>query len=224
MNPTVDPRQMTPRLYRNMELMFGRYVRDLQAGANLADLGCGTGFLLYWLAGHQGLRVHGVDACESQTSIASMAVPSANIAVGDIRDFLRTSHRKYTVIFCMDVLEHMETDDICFEAMRDILAALEPGGVLICRVPNAAHILGTYSRYIDITHRRSFTSHSLHQALTAAGFASVEFVPTQSSILLGKVRLRLENLLHRALYLLGGYTQERIFTQNVIAAARKSGS
>jgi predicted SAM-dependent methyltransferase len=122
----------------------------------------------------------------------------------------------------MDVLEHMETDDICFETMRDILHSLAPGGVLICRVPNAAHMLGTYSRYMDITHRRGFTSHSIRQALMAAGYDSVEFVPTQSSILLGKIRLGLEHLLHRVLFLLGGYTQEHIFTQNVIAAARKS--
>jgi predicted SAM-dependent methyltransferase len=119
------------------------------------------------------------------------------------------------------VLEHLETNDQCFDAMAAIERALRPGGFLICRVPNAAHILGTYSRYIDITHHRLFTSHSLRQALLAAGFTSVELIPTQSSILVGKTRLWLEHWLHRVLFLLGGHPGEDTFTQNVVAIAHK---
>jgi 2-polyprenyl-3-methyl-5-hydroxy-6-metoxy-1,4-benzoquinol methylase len=223
MNPTLDPAQMTERLYRNMELMFGRFVRALPKGSLVADLGCGTGFLLYWLARHKNVILSGVDASDSQAELARRAVSSAQIECGDLVAFLKERPGEFSGLFCMDTLEHLETAEDCFEALQAIEAALKPGGFFICRVPNAAHVLGSYSRYMDITHHRSFTSHSLKQALRAAGFTQIELIPTQSSILLGKTRLMLEKWFHRALFLLGGYTMEDTFTQNVIAVGYKAG-
>lgn len=222
MNPTLDPAQMTERLYRNMELMFGRYVRSLPNGSQVADLGCGTGFLLYWLARHQNVALFGVDMSDTQADLAQQAVPRARIECGDIVEFLELRETQFDGLFCMDVLEHLESAEELFAALRGIEQALRPGGFFICRVPNAAHVLGSYSRYVDITHHRSFTSHSLRQALQAAGFDHIELIPTQSSILLGKTRLFLERWFHRALFLLGGYTLEDTFTQNVVAVGFKT--
>ena len=115
------------------------------------------------------------------------------------------------------MLEHLETDQEVFLLLRAAREALEPNGVFVCRVPNAAHILGSYSRYMDITHHRSFTSHSLRQALMAGGFADIRPIPTLSSAWLGKLRLNMEHVLHRTLFLLGGYTMETTYTQNVVA-------
>jgi 2-polyprenyl-3-methyl-5-hydroxy-6-metoxy-1,4-benzoquinol methylase len=221
MNPTVDPAKMPARLYDNMDLMFGDVIRALPAGSCVADLGCGTGFLLHWLAKHD-LKLSGVDASATQADQARAAVPRATIFTGDILDFLQTRGDSFSALFCMDVLEHIKNDDGLLAILQNARQRLLPGGVFVCRVPNAAHLLGNYSRHIDITHHRGFTGPSLRQALNAAGFEEVRLMPAQSSIFLGKLRLFLEHWLHRALFLLGGHTQERVFTQNVIAVARKT--
>jgi len=211
------------RTYRNMELMYGPLVDQLSPGQAVIDVGCGAGFFLHWLSQRPSpaLRLFGVDACEDQAQFARAAAPEAEIIVEDAISFLDGKRSAFGGIFCVDMLEHVETDENCFHLLRGVQEALEPGGFFVCRVPNAAHILGSFSRYIDITHHRSFTSHSLRQALTAAGFRNVQFIPHRSSSWLGKLRLGLEYLFHRALFLLSGYAAEDIYTQNVVAVGFK---
>jgi 2-polyprenyl-3-methyl-5-hydroxy-6-metoxy-1,4-benzoquinol methylase len=201
--------------------MYGSFVDDLPQGSAVVDVGCGAGFLLHWLARTPGLRMIGIDACATQADLARHAAPLAEIVCGDAVGYFDSKIEQYQGVFCMDMLEHLPMEEDCLKLLNSILVSLKPGGFFICRVPNAAHILGSYSRYMDITHHRSFTSHSLRQALGAAGFRSVSLIPTQSSILLGKVRLKFEHVFHRALFLLGGYTMESTFTQNVIAVGFK---
>lgn len=221
MNPALDPAQMPRRVYRNMDLMYGELISGLPPASVVGDLGCGTGYLLYWLAAKPHVVPVGVDACETQAEIARSAVPRARVHCADVLDFLKHYSGYFAALFCIDVLEHMEDDERVLELLTSALRSLRPGGFLVCRVPNAAHILGSYSRYLDITHHRSFTSHSLRQAFQAAGFKQVRLIPARSSILLGKLRLGLEHVFHQALFLLGGYTSERIFTQNVTAVGFK---
>jgi 2-polyprenyl-3-methyl-5-hydroxy-6-metoxy-1,4-benzoquinol methylase len=222
MNPTLDVGRFPRRSYRNMEITYGPLVNRLAPGQAVVDVGCGVGFLLHWLAGKSSLRLVGVDVSDSQARLARSAVSKAEIICEDAVSFLGRKHAEFGAVFCMDMLEHLETDDQCFSLLQAVREALEPRGFLVCRVPNAANILGSYSRYIDITHHRSFTSHSLRQALTAAGFEDVRLIPTRSSTWLGKLRLGLEYALHRALFRLAGYTMEDTFAQNVIAVGFKS--
>jgi 2-polyprenyl-3-methyl-5-hydroxy-6-metoxy-1,4-benzoquinol methylase len=224
MNPRgLEAASVRRRTYRNMELMYGPLVDQLSPGQSIIDVGCGTGFFLHWLSQRPlpELRLFGVDACEGQAQLACAAAPRAEIVVDDAISFFGSKRSAFGGIFCIDMLEHIETDESCFHLLRGIQEALEPGGFFVCRVPNAAHILGSFSRYIDITHHRSFTSHSLRQALTAAGFRNVEFIPHRSSSWLGKLRLGLEYLFHRALFLLSGYAAADIYTQNVVAVGFK---
>lgn len=159
---------------------------------------------------------------ESQVQLSRQAAPSAEVFFQDALSFLRSRPNEFGGLFCTDMLEHLETDQEVFALLLAAKAALQPGGFLVCRVPNAAHILGSYGRYIDITHHRSFTSHSLRQAFSAAGFENISLIRTRSSSWLGQFRLHLEHLFHSALLLLGGYTMERTFTQNVIAIGFQS--
>jgi len=222
MNPTLDPAQMPKRFYRNLELMYGPLVNRLAPGQAVADIGCGTGFLLHWLSKRPGLRTLGVDASAGQVALARRALPTTEICFGSALPFLQSEPRRFGGLFCIDMLEHLETEEEVLALLRAAWEALESGGFFICRVPNAAHVLGSYSRYMDITHHRSFTSHSLRQALSAAGFVDIRLIPTRSSIWLGQLRLGLEYVFHRALFLLGGYPMGETFTQNVIAVGYKS--
>lgn len=217
MNPTLDAAKLPQRTYRNMQLMYGPLVGGLAPGQAVADLGCGAGFMLRWLARRSDLRIVGVDASEGQVEYSRKAAPSVEVVFQDALSFLRNHPNEFGGLFCVDMLEHLETDHDVFAFLLAAKAALQPGGFLVCRVPNAAHVLGSYGRYMDITHHRSFTSHSLRQALSAAGFKNIELIRTRSSSWLGQLRLYLEHVLHTALFVLGGYLTERTFTQNVIA-------
>lgn len=220
MNPTLNAEEMPERVYRNMEMMFGSLVNCLFEGEDVVDIGCGAGFLLHWLSRKPSLHLQGVDACEGQTILARRAAPDATIVCGNALEFLKERRAMFAGAFCMDVLEHMDDAD-CLTLLQDARDALKPGGFFVCRVPNAAHVLGSYSRYLDITHRRSFTGPSLIQALEAVGFSQVRLIPTRSSVLLGRLRLALEYALHRVLFLICGHSSERTFTQNVIAVGLK---
>ena len=222
-NPAgLDADRVAPRTYRNMELMYGSLVDHLPPGAAVADIGCGAGFFLRWLSQRPGLRLFGVDACEGQAECARVAAPNAEIVVQDGLTFLKDKASVYKGVFCIDIVEHIETDEECFDFLRGIQEALEPGGFFVCRVPNAAHVLGSYCRYVDLTHHRIFTVHSLRQALTVAGFRDIRFIPHRSSSILGTIRLGLEYLLHRALFLLCGYPKEAIYTENLVAVGFKA--
>lgn len=222
MNATLDATRAAERTYRNMELMYGSLMERLHPGQAVVDLGCGVGFSLYWLARRPALRIIGVDASERQLELARRAVPQAELLRADVLDYLRDKRSAFGALICMDVLEHLETDDQCFQLLESAHRALQPGGFLICRVPNAANVLGTFHRHIDITHHRIFTTYSLRQALAAAGFGGIRFIPHRSSAVLGKIRLGVEYLFHRFLFLMNGYVRRDIYTQNVVAVGFKS--
>lgn len=222
-NPSgLDASRVAPRTYRNMELMYGPLVDRLPHGSIVVDVGCGAGFFLRWLSKKPSLKLLGVDACEGQAQCARLAAPRADIVVQDGLAFLENKSSVFGGVFCIDVVEHIETDENCFTFLQGVQESLVPGGFFVCRVPNAAHILGSYSRYVDITHHRIFTMHSLRQAFSAAGFCNIQFIPHRSSSWLGKLRLGLEYLLHRALFLLGGYQEDAIYTQNLVVVGFKS--
>ncbi len=221
LSSTLDVAKFPRRTYKNMELMYGRLLDRLAAGQAVADLGCGAGFLLHWLSGRPHLRLTGCDLSESQAELARKAVPSAEIVFQDAVDFLEGKRDAFGAVFCMDMLEHLETDDQCFRLLSEVHQALERNGFFVCRVPNAANVLASFHRYLDITHHRMFTSHSLRQAFEAAGFQEIRFLPHRSSSLVANVRLGLEYVLHRALYLLSGYARREIYTENLVAVAFK---
>ena len=205
-NPAgLDASRVAPRTYRNMELMYGSLVDGLSPGKVVVDIGCGAGFFLRWLSRRSGLRLIGVDACEGQAECARCSAPAAEVIVQDALSFIENKDSEFAGVFCIDIVEHMETDEDVFRLLRGIREALEPDGFFVCRVPNAAHILGTYSRYVDVTHHRIFTANSLRQAFSAAGFCNVRFIPHRSSSWLGTLRLGIEYLFHRALFLMCGY-------------------
>jgi 2-polyprenyl-3-methyl-5-hydroxy-6-metoxy-1,4-benzoquinol methylase len=221
-NPAgLDTTKVALRTYRNMELMYGSLVDRLTPGSVVADIGCGAGFFLHWLSTRPGLRLLGVDACEGQAACARRAAPQAEIVVADALAFLENKSSVFGGVFCIDIVEHLKTDEDCFRFLKGIQEALEPGGFLVCRVPNAAHVLSSYFRYMDITHHRIFTIHSMRQALKAANFHDIQFIPHRSSSWLGKLRLGLEYLFHRALFLLCGYPKEAIYTENLVAVGFK---
>jgi len=206
---------------KQMQRTYGPLLAALPKGSKVLDLGCGAGYLLRWLSLQPGIVPVGVDASPSQVAVAQRAVPEVDIYCEDGLAFLRGRPDTFSAIFCMDVLEHLEDEDQCLLWLQESARALRPGGFVVCRVPNAANITGVYTRYMDLTHKRSFTSTSLIQLIQAAGFIRCSVVPYRAGCLKGAVRLWAENLLHRVLFRICGQVHETVFTSTVCVAGRR---
>lgn len=223
-NSNINPiTAISPRQLQGLNLEYGALIASLPAGSKVLDLGCGTGFLLHWLSKQPSIVPYGVDGSASQVAIAHVSLPNIEISCADGLEYLRQHPNTFTAIFCMDVLEHLPSLDLCMEWIQAAQAALVPGGCFFCRVPNGANLTGSYSRYMDLTHERLFTSTSLLQLLELSSLQECAIVPIDSGRLVRRARLAVEHLLHRIIFLICAHPMERVFTSNVCAIGyRKS--
>lgn len=210
-NPAVGARKRN----RWFEAACGPWVDGLRPGSKVLDLGCGTGFLLAWLATKPNVVSIGVDASPQQVRLARAHLPKAEIHCADGLDFLREHVNAFSAILCFDVLEHIPEMDLCHEWVVAAREALRPGGFFVCRVPNAANLLGGYARYMDLTHVRAFTRTSILQLLEIGGFEEYQVLRDRPKHLGGKIRLTVESLLHRVVYRITGHAFEPAVSKNV---------
>ena len=216
-NASTDPAALPARVFKGMDAMYGPLLRRLPAGAKVLDLGCGTGFLLRWLADQPNLVPVGVDASPGQLAVAADRLPQVEIVCRDGLDYLREHPETFDGIFCIDVLEHVPGDDLLLEWVETAVAALTPGGFFVCRTPNAANLMAAHARYMDLTHQRCFTSASILQLLAAGGLTDCRTLAPRAASWSGRLRLGVETLLHRALFRVCSCGPEQIFTRDVCA-------
>ena len=99
--------------------------------------------------------------------IGAAGVSEVGNCLSDGLEYLRSNRDSFDGIFCTDVLEHIPGTANCIEWVQAAHNALRPGGFFVCRCPNAANLTAGFSRYIDLTHERSFTDVSMLQLLEA---------------------------------------------------------
>ena len=208
---------LSSRSSAGMDLMYGPLITRLRSGSRVLDIGCGTGHLLSWLRRQPGIVPVGVDSSATQIELARGHVPDVEIVCSDGLSYLRRHAQTFAGIFCLDVLEHLPGVNLCLEWVEAARAALLPGGFFLCRVPNGANLAASYSRYMDLTHERCFTSPSLLQLLETGGLQECRIIPLRAAHVTGRVRLALEALFHRALFRVCGHGSERVFTNNIYA-------
>jgi 2-polyprenyl-3-methyl-5-hydroxy-6-metoxy-1,4-benzoquinol methylase len=219
-NEDINPTSMQPQAFAALEATFGPALDGVTPGARVLDVGCGTGFLLYWLWKRGGVAPVGVDASRTQIAVLKQHLPEIEVHCADGLSFMRQHPGTFEVIFCTDVLEHIP-DEILLDWVETARAALTPGGAFVCRVPNASNLTAAQARYIDLTHERCFTVQSLTQLLDTGGFSGCRILPIRLAHLSGRVRLLAEQILHRAVYRICGDAGQRVFTSNIVALARR---
>ncbi len=215
-NPCTDPAKLSARVLANFRLMYGELVESLPTGSRVLDLGCGTGFLLRWLSSLENVIPVGVDASQSQVEALRSYLPGIEVHCADGLDYLKGGQEAFGGIFSTDVLEHLPSADLCLEWIEAVRASLIPGGFFVCQVPNAANLTGFYSRSMDLTHHRAFTSSSLLQLLEAGGLEGCAVMPMKYADIKGKMRRKLENLVHSALYRVCSRERDAVYSFNII--------
>jgi 2-polyprenyl-3-methyl-5-hydroxy-6-metoxy-1,4-benzoquinol methylase len=215
----ADYQQYVP----DYETCYGRVVSQLPKGSRLLDLGCGTGFLLFWLERNRpGLfQLTGVDFSERQLVLAKQHLPAAITLVREEAAlFLQHNANSFAAVFCTHMLEHVETDDELLRLLELTKSSLVSGGLFICEVPNMANLISMQARYIDLTHTRGFTSLSLLQLLESAGFRECQIVKRKAADTSQWVRMSVETLVHRAVYRICGDSNERHFHRILIGIGK----
>jgi 2-polyprenyl-3-methyl-5-hydroxy-6-metoxy-1,4-benzoquinol methylase len=97
----------------------------------VADVGCGTGGLLKAIQTRaQPLSLTGFEYSEKALDIARSQVPGAEFCYLDIYEGIP---RRFDVIFCVEVLEHLLHPD---KALRNVTGMLANSGVALVTVPN----------------------------------------------------------------------------------------
>lgn len=159
-----------------IDRVYGRYLRGwlpADRAEPILDLGCGSGSLLAMLARLGYQRLSGVDRSPVQVDRSRAAVPGAEILLGEGADVLRARPGAFGLVLCIDVLEHLQRDEL-LETLRLIAGALRPGGALIAQVPNAESPFHGAIRYGDLTHEIGFTPGALRHAFAVTGLVGFE--------------------------------------------------
>jgi 2-polyprenyl-3-methyl-5-hydroxy-6-metoxy-1,4-benzoquinol methylase len=100
---------------------------DLQ----IADVGCGTGHLLLFIAQDYSPRsLNGFDYSEEALKIARETLPEASF---EYMNIYKGIERKFDVVFCLEVLEHLLHPE---RALLNLIHMIAPEGTLLITVPD----------------------------------------------------------------------------------------
>ena len=149
---------------------YRHYLRDWlpsEKSADIADLACGGGRLLYFFKELGYANLHGVDVSPSQVRLAQQVVP--DVQEGNLFDYLRAHKESFDLITGIDIIEHLTKDEV-LEFLDTCHCALRPGGRLVIQTPNAESPWGSALRYADFTHLVSFTPECLQRLLALCAF------------------------------------------------------
>ena len=141
--------------------------------ATVLDLGCGGGVVAAYLS-RRGYRVTGVDGHEALVRQAARRSPGATFLVHDLgqgTSALGVEGQDVAALF--DVIEHLEQPA---EALRQALACVRPGGLVVGTVPA---LMSLWS-HVDVQagHQRRYERGELRALLaTIAGAHVIEVAP-----------------------------------------------
>lgn len=140
----------------------------------ILDLGSGRGEWLEVLA-EQGYRGRGVDL--NRGMLRASQERGHDVVEANAIDYLRTQDDDaFAAVTAMHLVEHIPHDAL-LELLDQALRILRPGGVLILETPNPENVrVGSYTFYMDPTHRNPIPPLLLQWAVQARGFenASIE--------------------------------------------------
>jgi 2-polyprenyl-3-methyl-5-hydroxy-6-metoxy-1,4-benzoquinol methylase len=130
------------------------------------EVGPGLGHLAahYQSVGHS---VHCVDIFQDIVDVCKELGLSVDHTTS-LLSYLEGHPAKYDLILMIDVLEHIDVE-IQVSVLTALTNLLNDGGVIVIRVPNADSLLANRYRYIDFTHKTSYTLESLSDVARNSG-------------------------------------------------------
>lgn len=205
--------------------LIGRTLRN-EVNPKILDLACGDGVLLRALQDEGFLDCFGIDISGEQIDAARKS-GLKNVETDDAINYLGTyKGGKFDVVFMLDILEHLERDQM-IRLMNSIHPNLSPQGKIIIQVPNATGVFGMHIRYGDLTHEFAFTKQSISQLLSFTGFqidSIQEIKPMVHGFtsLVRRLIWSMGTLSYRILLAAETGHFDHILSQNMVIVARKA--
>lgn len=151
------------------EEILGTYIKNFTRDCNVLDIGCGYGFLMEYFLYNGFQNVYGVDIDPGQVAVCV----KKELKVDESHNLIEyLSEKKFDIITATDVIEHL-TEEERHLYLKAIYNSLNTDGIFICTVPNANSLISSRFRYIDYTHKISFTEHSLEYLIKLGGFKTI---------------------------------------------------
>jgi cyclopropane fatty-acyl-phospholipid synthase-like methyltransferase len=197
--------------------------------ATILDIGCGHGAILYALQQAGYSHASGVDGSAEQVEAAArLRIPG--VKQGDLMQVLAAlPHASLDVVIAFDVIEHFTKTEL-ISLVDEVHRVLKASGRWIIHVPNAESPFGSRILFGDYTHEQGFTRTSLGQLLRSSGFARVycfEDSPVphglKSAIRAMGWRVIRAAMLAWIAIETGSLDRRAVFSQNLLAVARKGG-
>ena len=156
---------------KQFEMNYKKYFPN-NIKAKVLDVGIGRGEMLSCMK-EWGYEYFGVDISPSTVKYCKTINLNCQ-TVEDTSSWLKNNGNKYSIITCLDVLEHVPKSHT-IDFLRAINSSLAPKGIAIIQVPNLQSPFGYLHHFNDFTHESGFVEHSLAQVLMAAGFNNFKF-------------------------------------------------
>lgn len=109
------------------------------------EIGFGNGNFLGW-ARARGIAVVGIETQTTLRQRADAVGIESHASLADLGSSLR-----FDLIVAFDVFEHIAQDEL-IKLCGDLAARMNPGAVLLCRVPNGESPVGRMLQHGDLTH------------------------------------------------------------------------
>lgn len=165
--------------YKNI---LNRIVEYVPSRGKVLDIGSATGTLSFFLAS-KGLQVDGIELSKNAVKYANLnknafGLNNINFVNTSIENF--KTNKKYKLITCLEVLEHLEDDS---KSLRTFTKFMSRNSILVLSVPSIKaplYKLGLLNKFDkNVGHHRRYSMQSLKSLLRKSGFEVVEEFKTE---------------------------------------------
>ena len=152
-------------------------IQPIALGHQMLEIGCGTGYVMNAVAQHfPHTKIFGGELFVNGLHFAAQRIPTAEFMQIDAR--YMPFDAEFSVIGMFDVLEHIAEDTL---VLQSTYTALQPGGCLICSVPQHQWLWSHVDDYSK--HQRRYQRGELEQKMRAAGFTILRSTSFNSLLL-----------------------------------------
>ena len=200
----------------------GKHIDHLDKKVCILEIGSGNGWFSNYCDKLWFKNYIWFDLDDNMTQKTQKIFPNYKFYSKDIFDFLNSQKNAFDVVFISHVFEHLEEERAC-EISKLIYESLKLWWIWINTMPNAEAPY-TSQRYLDVTHKKIYSSNSFSQILLEIGFEKnninhYEQVLGNNIIIRGIMKIF--KYFHKAFLLSAGIYPPKIFTQNIFTIAKK---